>query len=418
MSSESTDLASNYMEWAKRIARSLYQLNYRRGFGFVKRSHSGIWDLVEHDYDNANSDGKADSYRFKKHICSCNANAAAVIFLTLLMEAVTISSEEVGDENNEEIVHMAEECSANFLRQFFDTSVGRFCHQRLINDDDDDDDVDDKDAKDLLPSSYRAVDQAMGILACSRILKLLDRNNNGNAKRDRVQQQRYSETRTMATSAAQSLMDDFGYGMYATEGLRSPVNTIGGGGTQNIKNAATDNKKIVTTRNSWHDSIACFAILCSRTCSGGESPRGLCQFLARDYGFVVENSNNEESCVQQQQERQLLLGHNVLKETDMNQERNAYTCSQAIWNAVQRALIATESNDSKEQQQQQSIPGFSDFTVGLRAFQEKTASSIKDENGNDIGLLSTVGTTYPNIRLWANTETAAWLLMDEKDFRF
>lgn len=347
---EAATLADEYEGWARRLATNLFELNYVDGKGFRRRSASGIWESIAESQEASDED---EEFYQPSEDRRCISNAAAVLFVTYLRENFPEDSK---------VAAMADKCSDVFFEEFFDKKSGRFRYEAGGSTDD----------------QWRSSDQALGIMACLRLMQgVKDRVEDGTLPRRKL-----FEIRTMAAVAAEKLMDDFNFSPYATEGLVSPVNTIGMSSSGDIPNY----------RNSWHDSLACFAILASNATSGRESPVGLCRFMARDYG-IVSNHGDEES---DEQERQLLLAHDV-QENRFRDGPNAYTCTQAIWDACRRANGAD-------------IAGFCDFFGGLQSFHKD--SSVK-ENG---GTLSAVGTAYPMIRLWANTELAAWLLIEPADF--
>lgn len=380
---DSATLADDYRSWARRLATNLFKLNYVNGQGFRRRSSSGIWESVDDSPDALEEEG-GDFYRPGDER-RCLSNAAAVLFATYL-------AEEFPDDD--EVTTMADDCGAVFFEEFFDKKTGRFRYEAGTGD-----------------GPWRSSDQALGILACLRVMgSMKDGVEDGTVPRMKIVQ-----IRTMAACAAEKLMDDFDFSPYATEGLVSPVNTIGG--ASSASSGEDGANSIPNYRNSWHDSLATFAILASNATSGRESPVGLCRFMARDYGIVVssqgeddekggkdddEKSDDDQSSKQQDQDpRRLLLAHDV-QENRFRDGPNAYASTQALWDACRRAV-------GKD------IAGFGDFTSGFQSFHDESA--VKQEGGNNVGgALSTVGTSYPMVRLWANTELAAWLLIDPADF--
>jgi len=413
-------LADEYRGWARRLATNLYELNYsdsERG-GFRRRTASGIWGSAvgDGDVEAAREDGEFyEPSRDRR----CISNAAAVLFLSYLREDFP---------DDDEVESMSERSSGAFLEHFFDRESGRFRYEAGGGDDDG------------AASIWRSSDQAMGVLACLRLMQGIQRraamvdddenedkggggNGDGSGSISPRRNRKLVETRTMAASAAERLMDDFYYGPYATEGLIPPVNAIGA-----TDAASTPRRR---SRNSWHDSIATFAILASNATSGRESPVGLCKFMARDYGIVsssssslsssdAEDDDDDEGEEGERRRRLLLLAHDVQEERHRDGP-NAYSCTQAIWDACRRAVMVGVNSDD-------GIAGFDDFTAGLRNFHEETSvregtaegdagiGAGADADAAPAAALATVGTSYPMVRLWANTELAAWLLIDPADF--
>mmetsp|Transcript_45882 Transcript_45882/g.89648 ORF Transcript_45882/g.89648 Transcript_45882/m.89648 type:complete len:117 (-) Transcript_45882:82-432(-) len=115
--------------------------------------------------------------------------------------------------------------------------------------------------------------------------------------------------------------------------------------------------------------------------------------MSRDYADAWDGGGDgaregDERCA-------LLLAHDV---RGAERERGSYTCTQAIWDLALRSLDGD-------------IGGTGDFSEGLRLMVEATA--VEEEGG----VLATVGTAYPMVRLWPNTELAAWLLIEPEDFK-
>ena len=373
--SAAESLADEYRIWARRIAFALIDLNYSPGLGFRRRTSSGRWGSVE---DSPEALDEGGDFYLPGEERNCAPNALAVAFLTFLME------EFPGDES---VSSAAMGAADSFLDEFFDRGSGRFLSVAGAGE-----------------APPRAVDQAMGVLACLRLLRAMEFEgwSGGGVGGGRKK----FEVRTMAAASAESLLDDFNYGPYASEGLVPPINTLGGGSVAG---------SIPEYRNSWHDSLACFAILASNACSGRESPVGLCRFMARDYGIVSPDDSSEGDDGNDDKEggsntdadagRRLLLAHDT-QENRFRDGPNAYTCTQAIFDLCRRTVESETGNE---------LRGFGDFRDGLRGFLEGS-SLVAGGGERGAATLAPVGTKYPQIRLWANTELAAWLMMDPEDF--
>ena len=173
--------------------------------------------------------------------------------------------------------------------------------------------------------------------------------------------------RAMATSAADSLLADFGYSLYANEGV--PPGTYLGR---------------VAPRNSWHDCIASFALIASGVLGvGGESAPGLVRQLTLSYRGETGAIYHEP----------------VELRSVADKPPVAFTGTQALWSAVVRA--AEIGNAKSEAAGGVDLPALRTWCESFR----QPAS----------GLLP-VANEYPDARLWANTEWAAWVLLDRSVF--
>ena len=99
---------------------------------------------------------------------------------------------------------------------------------------------------------WRAADQAIGCLACLRLAKA------GHEA---------ATTRAMAGCAVDSLLREFGYSRFATEGAQpgAYLGRVGGGVLGGTRSGCARGVRlgVLTPRNSWHDGLACFALLAS-----------------------------------------------------------------------------------------------------------------------------------------------------------
>ena len=166
-------------------------------------------------------------------------------------------------------------------------------------------------------------------------------------------------SRAMASCAADALLRDtgFGYSGYASPSYTPPRNPLG---------AST------AGRNSWHDAFVALALLVGDALgAGGDSADALLDHLEADY--APDGG---------------LLAHLPVGLPQSGTERCAYTSTQAIWTAALRA--GGRSSDA--------------FCAELQARWGGAA-------------LLPVANVYPDARLWANTEAAAFLLLEPSDFR-
>lgn len=173
-----TEAADRTLSAAQKLGDSLLDMSFD-GVGFRRRSPSGIWeDVAVAAVEEAGED--AEFYRpCTEHRCA--SNGAAAIFFSLLAEEAEDGSPEAEAAN----ARSAEVFDA-FTGRFFDKEKMRF---RREGDGD--------------GSYWRAVDQAVGCLASLRMAKV---------------GHRVAESRAAAGCAADSLLREFGYALFATEG--------------------------------------------------------------------------------------------------------------------------------------------------------------------------------------------------------
>jgi len=324
-----TTSATRFLASAQTLGDSLYRLGFD-GKGFRRRFTSDIWeDATEAEAFKAA--GEDPNFYLPSEEHRCISSAAAVIFYSLL-------AQEGGDA---EATERCTRVGDAFTEEFFDTTSMRF--RRSASSD-----------------YWRAVDQAVGCLACLRLANV---------------GHNVAANRAMASCAADSLLREFGYSLYATEG--QPPGTYLG-------------RAPMPPRNSWHDSLVAFSLLASGCLGvGGESPAGLVRAMVESYRNPANGQIRHQPAE---------LG-GVDGVADAIDAAVAFTSTQALWSAVVRAADLSSERAA--------AAGGAD-TVALRAFHEQYVQP-------DTGLLP-VANLYPDARLWANTEWAAWLLLDRGDF--
>jgi hypothetical protein len=242
---ECAALGGKYRAWARDIGVSLHEHSFVANQGFQKRpsgAAGGAWALVSDSAVMQQLLDAGEDPNFYKPSTARHggANAMAVLFYSLL-------AEELPDDP--EVAALAQDTGQVFLRQFFDPSCGRF---RSIA-------VGDQALNQ--PEEWRAVDQAVGTLACVRIAKAMGK-------------RKGFEARAMATSGAQSLLEQFGYGRCAEgEGGHGVRNHFPPRSSSRSNN--NDIEVLLPDRNSWADGWACLAIAATEACSGRESTRVL-----------------------------------------------------------------------------------------------------------------------------------------------
>ena len=330
---DETDRAERLSRTASKTAESMLRLLASDRGGFVKRSATGVWESAEGSSSSLAASGEDPSFYLPSAERRCISNGAALIFFSLLAEEERVYGPGAADRFRD--------LASGFTSAFFDASCGRF--RRAADD----------DASITGGSHWRAVDQAVGSLACMRLARL------GHEP---------AASRAMAASATDSLLRDFGYSLYATEGV-APATHL--------------DPPQPRPRNSWHDALACYALLATGCLGvGGESPAALVAAMKADY------ASPEGHLYHVPRERAIGLANRVM-----------FSSTQALWTAVSRAAAATSAAGGEAEEGGAAAEA-------LRAFYDARASS---------GLLP-VADVYPDARLWANTEFAGWLLMDSEDF--
>lgn len=339
--------STHFFESAVILADSMYDLSFDDGFR--RRVRSGIWKSADDMALAIEAAGEKVAYYTPSRERRCVQNAAAVVFFSLLEEEAVAQ----GSGDASRLAVNFDEISKSFLDEFYDSQMGRF--RRSANTDE--------------PNGHywRAVDQAIGILACLRIERLDPRWYNTDT---------YT-AREAARRAVRSLLYDFGYAAYIA-GTGRPVNHLGQYPGER-------------RRNSWHDALACFALAVFAEAPGGDDlvTSGDIAKLLR--AIHADYSDANDLLVHQPNMRGLESPKNV-----------QFTCTQAIWGAVGRAAmeILPVTYEAEKTSVERHRAAFNAFH----------ASYVDDSN------LFPVANVYLDRRLWCNTEPAAWLLAERSDF--
>ena len=337
-----TEESEELFESAVLLADSLYDLSFDEGF--LRRTPSGIWERADSAVARIGATGEHASFYEASHERRSLQNGAAVVFYSLLADeaAVRLHSDATG------LAVRCDEIGNTFLQTFYDSETGRFRRS------------------DTPSGHWRAADQAVGCLACLRLARLTPSWCNTDT--------------TLASEAARaaidSLLNDFGYGEYLSGGEGVPRNQLGEyPGTRRA--------------NSWHDSLACFAIVCF----AGGSPDVVCQSHVAALLRRVEADYRAPTGL-------LVHQRSMLKDAGSIQ----FTCAQAIWAAVGRAASADAPMPTV------------DLDVRTAIAAHRAAWCDFDSDQADEGGLLPIANAYPARRLWCTTEPAAWHLMDRDDF--
>ena len=343
-------------EAAVLLADSLYDLSFDEGFR--RRTPSGIWERAESATPRIGGAGERASFYDESRERRSIQNGAAVILYSLLADeaAVRVHSDAP------RLAVRCDEVGDAFLRTFYDADNGRFRRS------------------DAPPEAgyeagyWRAADQAVGCLACLRLARL---------------QPSWCNTDTVvaskaAASSIASLLNDFGYAQYIAGGAEAPKSHLGDHpGTRRA--------------NSWHESLACFALVSFAAGSSTES------------SDVVGASNVDVNALLRRVEADHRAPTGLIVHQrpmlDLEPEHQVqFTCGQAIWAAVGRAASTEAFVPEVDQDVRAAI-------AAHRAAWREYDAAQADEDG-----LLPVANVHPATRLWCNTEPAAWLLMDSNDF--
>lgn len=191
-------LADRQLAAARTLGASLHTLSFD-GRGFRRRTPSGFWEAAADASAAISAAGEDPLFYMPSDEHRCVSSASAIILYSMLAE----EEEEHGSETPSARAILAQ-AGDGFVSEFFDDAACRFRRTGST------------DGGEGEGAPYwRAVDQAMGCLACLRLARL-----GHDAAR----------TRAMATCAADSLLREFGYSLYATEGV-PPGTYLGRGET-------------------------------------------------------------------------------------------------------------------------------------------------------------------------------------------
>jgi hypothetical protein len=340
-------LRLNQVDEATRIAESLLERSWD-GTSFRRRSWSGKWDHSNLADDSEKPPAQADYYR-ESDEHRCVQHGSALIFWSMLCRHEGIPKEE-----RSALMKQQQKIATSFLDQFWDSSVGKWTTVSQAQ----------GGGTVLRPSAsasattqgaiepkpyYRAVDQAVAVLACLEHLDTIS----GDPKHATV----CEEILTVVDETCTVLLSEDAFGF------------------SNLARATTY-MGLERNRNFWHEGWALLALSrvnkhpkCrkSHTVSDevlNEMWNGLAKMYGMDGGSIwhwptasKDSSSNVRYC-----------GDN------------------AMAHAIQRNLqIQTTEGDA----------AFWDFIAELR-----------EEGGN----LSSVADAYPQVRLHPNTELAAFLV--------
>jgi len=384
------DEAEEPFDLAVQLADSLYENSFDEGFR--RRTASGVWRSAESSASAIEAAGESIAFYSESRERRSAQNAAAVVFYSLLADEA--AARESGDAPR--IARLCDEVGVSFLDLFFDEEHGRFRRGALEDG----------------PARWRAVDQAVGCLACLRLTRLDPEFSNTDT----------ALARDAARRAVGALRDEFGYGAYASGAAPSPLNHVG-----DFPGARR--------RNSWHDGLVAFALAAHTKAEaheeGAKASEGsmsdavgaavdasellaLLHAIHRDYadhGSAAGGGGDDGG--------DLLVHQQAMLEREPA-ARVHFTCTQAIWAAVGRAAgevlpppkaaaQAGQAAQAAQAEQAEAVrAAFAAHDEAWRAF----VAARADEGG-----LLPVADAYPVTRLWSNTEPSAWLQVERADFK-
>jgi len=365
---------------AKRIADSLWGYSWD-GVSFQRRCWSGLWDhspLLEIDASDSSSPVATlvqPNYYRSSPEHRCVQHGMALLFWSSLV------TRHLGkdDDDYNRYKEQYDLISKSFLQQYWDSSIDKWRTVSLSQgggttlrssaslgklQTSKSSDVTNGDKEVVY---YRAVDQAVAVLACLGMLKVLKQEGD---------MTEYNRVDTIIRNTCQTLLSNNGFGYGRENDARSYLG-------------------INRNRNFWHDGWVLLALTCARTHVWPKDPnigeselRLLLQSLIRRYGHSSGNDKEIRSF-----DGTIWHWDHSLK-PDTNSGNVRYCGDNALLYAIIRNInwIPEEAGMSVSEYQL----SFWDFVKDLRS---------RDKDG-----LASVADAYPQVRLHPNTELAALVL--------
>lgn len=364
---------------AKRIADSMWKSSWD-GMSFRRRAHSGRWDHSALD-DPERAPEQANYYK-KSEEHRCVQHGMATVFWSLLVRRHS-SESDYGRRCRRQYDRIA----SSFLEQFWDDKVGRWrtisrvqgggtIHRRSASSDKPSN-VGDDDTNPDGGVYYRAVDQALGIFACLGMLRVLE-------QRGQQGKEQYAELIQLIGVTSEDLLSStgFGYGN-SDDDARSYIG-------------------INRNRNFWHEGWVLLALISARQYvwpeAGDQKPgedqlRALFSGLVSRYGRMVPNASGSG------EQFDGTVWHWATSQKKDTESGNVRYCGDnALLYAITRGMEWAPGGDSKVES------AFLDFQRELRRL------DLPD------GALASVADVYPQVRLHPNTELAALVVWQARDF--
>ena len=363
---------------ADRIASALFRYSWDGNTSFCRRSWSGRWDHSSLDSDT-NPPEQANYYReSSEHRCVQHGMALAFWSKLVLLS-------ESGDENDLSTVRTEEQrlIAGCFAREFWDPSVRKWT---TISQSQGGGDVSRPSAsadkrtlglsdEEKTTPYYRAVDQAVAVLAALEHLRVLNRGNNDDDAKGGHEEEQNVWIDLVRTTCSQ---------------LLAPVED-GGFGYGNVGQAKSY-LGLDRNRNFWHDGWTFLALLKARehiswpsssADSNGNINHGESELVTmwHDLLEIYECKSSTASSG--------VVWHwpQELKDENSNVR---YCGDNVLAHAIRRNLHPNDAGKEKQEE------GFWNFVASIG-------------EGNDGGLAS-VADVYPQVRLHPNTELSALLV--------
>ena len=354
----------SFLVAATHIADSLWGHAWD-GVSFQRRSHSGLWDHSSLKNPNLPQPEQANYYRASTEH-RCIQHGMALIFWGRLMRYFCSRDNELYYRYQPQYRLIAK----NFLKQYWDGSVDMW---RTVSNDQGGgtlarpsassgkaiEGVSEQDGFEY----YRAVDQAVGILACLEMMHVLENSSDDQEDRDKLV--------GIVKKTVVQLFREFAYG--------------------NESDIARSYLGIERNRNFWHDGWVALALVsCGRQCPecwpgknvhAHDIQKQLGLLVDRLHGRYCGNAATTDT-----------IWHWATSEKPNIESGNVHYCGDnALWYAINRICQEWDPNMLTNPTDYQS---FWDFVHKLQSNQ---------------GLVS-VADVYPQVRLHPNTELAALVL--------
>ena len=365
--SQKKGVNTNSNEVPLKIAESLLKFSWD-GISFRRRAWSGIWDHSNLLSDNTNQKPPEQAEYYQESIeHRCVSHGIATVFWNLLCE------DSRGTLIESQIKQEAEMITTQFIQQFWDARTGFFRTVSLEQGGGTLDrpssssgNISLKDRDKKADSYYRAVDQAIGILACLSVLQCYSQKNVDQhlvKSSPIISEDRLIEIIDMAMS---NLLSPKGFGYNITKGddnVQLPRSYI----------------NMSRRRNFWHDGWVMIALICatdmiSNTNKNQKQLQSIYRSLISRYGHVDDDGKFDGTIMH--------WGKDEKKKVD----NVRYCGDNALFHAMTRLLNLPDQKESNA--------SFWSFVESIR--------------GND--KLASVGDVYSQVRLHPNTELTALLL--------
>jgi hypothetical protein len=364
-----TDPTNDDDDAPKRIADSLWDYSWD-GVSFKRRSYSGLWDHSPLWNDSAVIEQPNYYHENIEH--RCVQHGMALVFWSLLG---------LRGEGNLDAIRYQEQHDLifkSFVEQFWDKDVGRWhtvskvqgwgsLRRQSASFGNPAMGVSETDASLYY---YRAVDQAVGILACMGALRVFENRQGQEATRT------CEQLRDIVQQSCNDLLSSDGFGYSDEESARSYIG-------------------LNRNRNFWHDGWPLLALICARRYAWRDDPKFGEEELRQLFQKIVDRYGQFGTC----DDFDGTVWHwpRAFK-PDTASGNVRYCGDNALLYAIARNLNWAPA-------------------PGLESCESAFYKFIKELRSRDDDGLSSVADVYRQVRLHPNTELAALVLWGEADFR-